>query len=418
MGIGPSTRANHFLFSAQLQLLGQRQVALIIIPTQVSKQPTTLANQLQQASPAGLIVLMRTQMVSQLEDAAGQDGHLDLRRTGVGFMAVVIRDDLGFDFLVKRHDVCYPFFNFFEQVSSLAGLAAGGTSQCGRYYIRYFDPESRSLRSPCHCSICNIIIEMTLMDISPNFRIPLELIRLLRLSRNITVLTGAGVSAESGLRTFREVNSSTISEQPLWSQYRPEDLATPEAFERNPELVWEFYAMRRLKADEVKPNPGHIALMRMEFLVPHFTLVTQNVDGLHQRAGSKRVIELHGNITRVRCSLGCSVFTEWEDIPGRVPTCPKCGANLRPDVVWFGEMLPRNELETALESARTCQIFFSIGTSSLVEPAASLARHAGQRGAIVVEVNTEKTSLTSSADYFLQGKSGQVLPELVKETWG
>jgi NAD-dependent deacetylase len=293
---------------------------------------------------------------------------------------------------------------YFEQVSTPAGLAAGGTSQCGHYYTRYCDLQYN--------------MNMPLVDKSLNFRFPHELIRLLRVSENITVLTGAGVSAESGLRTFRETNSSTTTGQTLWSQYRPEDLATPEAFERNPELVWDFYAMRRLKADEVKPNPGHIALMKMEFLVPHFTLVTQNVDGLHQRAGSKCVIELHGNITRVRCSHGCSVFTEWEDIPGRVPICPKCGANLRPDVVWFGEMLPRNKLEAALESARTCQIFFSIGTSSLVEPAASLARLAGQRGAIVVEVNTEETSLTPSADYFLQGKSGQVLPELVKETWG
>ena len=245
-----------------------------------------------------------------------------------------------------------------------------------------------------------------------------DLIRLLRVSNNIAALTGAGVSAESGLQTFREADSSTTAGQALWSRYRPEDLATPEAFERNPELVWEFYAMRRLKAGQVKPNAGHIALMEMGRHVPHFMLITQNVDGLHQQAGSERVIELHGNITRIKCSHGCGVFTEWEDIPGRVPICPNCGANLRPDVIWFGELLPRSELEAALEASRTCHVFFSIGTSGLVQPAASLAQLAKQYGAIVVEVNTEETALTASVDYFLQGKSGEVLPELVKKIWG
>ncbi len=258
---------------------------------------------------------------------------------------------------------------------------------------------------------------MPLATLSLDLRYPPDLIRSLRVSRNITVLTGAGVSAESGLQTFREANDSRATGQALWSQYRPEDLATPEAFERNLEMVWEFYAMRRLKAGEVKPNAGHIALMEMGRRVPQFTLITQNVDGLHQQAGSKNVIELHGNITRIKCSHGCGVYTEWEDIPGRVPVCPKCGANLRPDVVWFGEMLPPAELQAALEAARTSQVFFSIGTSGLVQPAASLARLAGQYGAIVVEVNTEETALTASVDYFLQGKSGEILPRLVKELW-
>ncbi len=248
--------------------------------------------------------------------------------------------------------------------------------------------------------------------------IPQALIDCLRVANYVTVLTGAGVSAESGLRTFRESIPSTSAEVPLWSQYRPEDLATPEAFERNPELVWEFYAMRRLKAGEVKPNPGHFALVEMGQHVPHFTLVTQNVDGLHQRAGSTDLIELHGNITRVKCSRGCGVYLEWDNEPGVVPTCPDCGAYLRPDVVWFGEILPREAFKAALEAARSCQVFFSIGTSGLVEPAASLARLAGQRGAIVVEVNIEETPLTTSADYFLQGKSGEILPLLVKASWG
>jgi NAD-dependent deacetylase len=245
-------------------------------------------------------------------------------------------------------------------------------------------------------------------------QIPLDLIRALRVTNNIAILTGAGVSSESGLQTFRESGSGKGSGDTLWSRYRPEDLATPEAFERNPELVWEFYAMRRLKAGEVKPNPGHFALAEMGRRIQNFTLITQNVDGLHQQAGSMGVIELHGNITRVKCSHGCGVLTKWDDTPGLIPTCPKCGAKLRPDVVWFGEMLPRIQLESAMEASRSCQVFFSVGTSGLVQPAASLAFLAKQNSAIIVEVNTEATPLTASADYFLQGRSGEVLPELVR----
>jgi NAD-dependent deacetylase len=244
-----------------------------------------------------------------------------------------------------------------------------------------------------------------------SIEIPSDLIHSLRAFRKVAALTGAGVSQESGLRTFRDTMDG------LWSQYRPEDLATPEAFERDPNLVWEFYAMRRLKTGEVQPNPGHVALTEMGRRVHHFTLITQNVDGLHQRAGSTGVIELHGNITRVRCARSCGVFTEWEDAPGSVPVCPKCGSNLRPDVVWFGEMLPHAELGAAMEAARMCQAFFSIGTSGLVQPAASLAFMAKEKGAIVVEINAEATPLTASADYFLQGKSGEILPELVRQVW-
>ena len=246
---------------------------------------------------------------------------------------------------------------------------------------------------------------------------PVKLMSLLRIANNITVLTGAGVSAESGLQTFREAKPAAGTGQALWSQYRPEDLATPEAFNRNPEMVWEFYSMRRLKAGQVKPNAGHYALADMEKHVPKFLLITQNVDGLHQKAGSKGVIELHGNITRVRCSNDCSAYTEWDDRQVGVPTCPKCGAKLRPDVVWFGEALPQKELEAALEATQACQVFFSIGTSGLVHPAASLARLAKRHGAIVVEVNIEETPLTSSADYFFREKSGEILPELVRQTW-
>jgi NAD-dependent deacetylase len=248
--------------------------------------------------------------------------------------------------------------------------------------------------------------------------IPDELIDRLRISNNVAALTGAGVSAESGLPTFRETGSAKASGPALWSRYRAEDLATPEAFERDPELVWEFYAMRRLRAGEVEPNPGHIALAELGRHIPHFTLITQNVDGLHQKSGSEGVIELHGNITRVICSRGCGVFTEGLDLSGNVPKCPKCGAKLRPDVVWFGEMLPREALQSALQAARDCQIFFSIGTSSLVQPAANLAVVAKQHGACLVEVNIEATNLTAVVDFFLQGQSGSILPELVKSVWG
>ena len=175
--------------------------------------------------------------------------------------------------------------------------------------------------------------------------------------------------------------------------------------------------MRRLKAGEVNPNPGHLALAEMGRKVPRFTLVTQNVDGLHQRAGSREVIELHGNITRVRCKNGCRVFTEWTDVPGEVPLCPNCGAKLRPDVVWFGEMLPQAELQAAVEAAKSCQVFYSIGTSAVVQPAASLAWVAKQAGAVLVEINPENTPLTPLADFFLRGKSGEILPELVRQVW-
>ena len=242
--------------------------------------------------------------------------------------------------------------------------------------------------------------------------IPPELVTFLRSSTHVAALTGAGVSQESGLRTFRDPMDG------LWAQYRPEDLATPEAFERTPELVWQFYAARRLKSGEVQPNAGHIALAEMERHLPHFTLITQNVDSLHQRAGSKSVVELHGNITRIKCSRGCGVFTEWEEIPGKAPICPTCGAKLRPDVVWFGEILQSDILETAVLATRTCNVFLSIGTSGLVQPAATLPMLAKQNGAVIVEINAEETPLTHSVDFIFRGKSGEILPEMVKAVWG
>jgi NAD-dependent deacetylase len=240
---------------------------------------------------------------------------------------------------------------------------------------------------------------------------PPELIHLLRSAVRVVAMTGAGASQESGLRTFRDSQSG------LWAQYRPEDLASPEAFVRDPKLVWDWYAWRREAVKNVKPNPGHYALAEMAKHIPEFTLITQNVDGLHRAAGSPRVIELHGNIRRVRCSE-CGMFAEtWKDDMVTVPRCAACGGMLRPDVVWFGESLPPTELESAVEAARTCDVYFSIGTSGVVQPAAALAHAAKNRGAAVIEVNAEPTPLTPKVSFALRGKSGEILPELVKACW-
>ena len=241
---------------------------------------------------------------------------------------------------------------------------------------------------------------------------PDEFVSLLRQTSKLVALTGAGVSQESGLRTFRDAQSG------LWAQYKPEELASPEAFARDPKLIWDWYAWRREAVKAVRPNPGHYALVEMERSLPGFTLITQNVDGLHRMAGSQNVLELHGNIQRVRCA-DCYTFTEiWGDDAESVPRCAVCGGLLRPDVVWFGEALPRDQLEAAVEAARGCDVFFSIGTSGVVQPAASLAFAAHNRGAVVVEVNAEPTPLTSKADFVFQGRSGEILPELVKAVWG
>ena len=241
---------------------------------------------------------------------------------------------------------------------------------------------------------------------------PADLLTYLHRVSKLAALTGAGVSQESGLRTFRDAQTG------LWAQYKPEDLASPEAFARDPKLIWDWYAWRREAVKAVRPNPGHYALAEIEERVSKSTLITQNVDGLHRLAGSRNLLELHGNILRVRCSVCHASAEAWGDDAEVVPLCEACGGLLRPDVVWFGETLPREQLEAAVEAARTCDVFFSIGTSGVVQPAASLAHAARNRGAVVVEINSEPTPLTQKADYFLQGKSGEVLPKLVKALWG
>ena len=244
-----------------------------------------------------------------------------------------------------------------------------------------------------------------------HFASPLGLVESLRQAQHVAVLTGAGISAESGLQTFRDAQTG------LWTKFRPEELATPQAFRRNPKLVWDWYAARREQAEQVRPNPGHLALVDIEQHVPRLTLITQNVDGLHQRAGSKSVLELHGNIHRYKCFQEGIIVASYPDTGEVPPRCPRCGGFLRPDVVWFGEMLPADVLQAAAEAAYKCDVFFSIGTSGLVEPAASLAHLALQHGAVIVEINPTETPLTSLATYPLSRPAGQVLPALVRATW-
>ena len=220
------------------------------------------------------------------------------------------------------------------------------------------------------------------------------------------VLTGAGVSAESGVPTFREAQSG------LWERYDPLELATPEAFDRDPELVWRWYRWRRELVAAADPNPAHHALAQLSELVPRLTLVTQNVDGLHQRAGSRDVIEFHGNLFVDQCQAE-SRGVDCEDTAS-VPTCANCGAPVRPGVVWFGEAIPEAALNVSFAAANDCDVFVSAGTSSLVYPAAGLMELAEEAGAITIEVNPNPTERSDEFSYSLRGNAGTVLPDLIK----
>jgi NAD-dependent deacetylase len=235
----------------------------------------------------------------------------------------------------------------------------------------------------------------------------------LRSAHAVTVMTGAGISAESGVPTFRGTDG-------LWRNYSAADLATPEAFGRDPRLVWQWYRWRRGIIGRAEPNPGHLALARVQSRIHEFALITQNVDGLHQRAGSTHVTELHGNIWRARCARGCGVVRDASgEAPGDgpageqdlVPVC-SCGALLRPDVVWFGEALDESRVDVALRAAKSCQVFLAIGTSALVYPAAGLPLVAANAGALVVEINVDNTPLTPHAGLVLRAKAAEVLPGL------
>jgi NAD-dependent deacetylase len=227
-------------------------------------------------------------------------------------------------------------------------------------------------------------------------------------AKNIVVLTGAGISSESGVPTFRGKDG-------LWKNYRPEELATPEAFQAHPKIVWEWYDWRRGLISQKKSNPGHIALAELEKL-RNLTLITQNVDGLHQQAGSRNVLELHGNIWRLRCTA-CSRSYEDRTHPLTwPPLCGYCRGLLRPDVVWFGEALKPEVIEHGLRSVIEADVMLVIGTSAQVQPAASLAWRARRLGVFVIEINIEETPLTDQADMVITGCSGQVLPFLVRQS--
>ena len=255
----------------------------------------------------------------------------------------------------------------------------------------------------------NELVQPTLVNI------PIDLVQKLKASQYFAVLTGAGVSAESGIPTFREAQTG------LWAQYNPEELATPQAFQAHPYLVWQWYQWRRTIISKSDPNPGHLALAKMESHLKDqgnkFTLITQNVDGFHQRAGNKDAIELHGNIHHSKC-FDC-------DAPGpgnlfikdELPHCQICDGLLRPDVVWFGEGLPSKSLEAAWQAAHNCDVFFSIGTSAWVQPAASLPLVALENGALVIEINPNITQLSHHTTYQLQESAGNVLPALVTAVW-
>jgi NAD-dependent deacetylase len=235
-------------------------------------------------------------------------------------------------------------------------------------------------------------------------------------ARRVVASTGAGVSRESGVPTFRDAMEG------LWAKYDPTQLATPEAFRANPRLVWDFYAYRRDLVRQTQPNPGHHALVELEALVPHFALITQNVDQHHQTAGSRDIIPLHGNLFAFKCSLDCQgsptpiAYTDPPADSGSPlpPPCPHCGRGLvRPDVVWFGETLPIQHLSRAFEEAQSCDVMLVIGTSGAVYPAAQLPIEALKAGATVIEINPQPSELTPHMSLYLPGPSGEVLPKLV-----
>ncbi len=237
-----------------------------------------------------------------------------------------------------------------------------------------------------------------------------HLIDRLRSAQHIVVLTGAGMSAESGIATFRQGPSA------LWTNVDPEEVATPKAFGRDPERVWRWHLERRDSMAAAQPNPGHIALAELEQHVPRLTLITQNVDGLHRRAGSHNVIELHGNLLQARCATEGTIYDTWP-APPPLPRCPECNALLRPNVVWFGERLDSALLEQAQAASFDCDMLIAIGTSGLVAPAATFPMNARAQRALLIEINPEKTPLSRHVRYGFRQPVGHVLPALVAAAW-
>lgn len=229
-------------------------------------------------------------------------------------------------------------------------------------------------------------------------------------STRLAVFTGAGVSKESGIPTFREPETG------LWARYNPMELATPEAYRANPAFVWRWYEHRFGITTEAEPNAGHRAIAELEELLPRVLVITQNVDGLHQRAGSTHVVELHGSMNSLRCIDGKHRGFRWKDFadqPEKPPRCPKCGDYLRPEVVWFGEGLPSEALSAAQQLSGGCDVMLVVGTSGVVYPAAAVPMVAKEAGATVIDVNPERDALARICDLFLRGPGGDVLPRLV-----
>lgn len=231
----------------------------------------------------------------------------------------------------------------------------------------------------------------------------------------VAILTGAGVSKESGVPTFRDAMDG------LWAKYDPEELATPLAFLANPKLVWDWYQWRREMVSKAKPNPGHIALAKLQEYKARVHVITQNVDDLHEQAGSKDIIHLHGNIAQDKCFKNCQgdptlidISTLDYDKDVGPPRCPHCGEFVRPNVVWFGEMLPPDEIRRAAEISKTCDVMLVVGTSGMVSPASRLPEIAKEAKAEVIEVNPDETPISALADWTLRGASGVMLPKVIE----
>ena len=225
-------------------------------------------------------------------------------------------------------------------------------------------------------------------------------------ARSVTVLTGAGISADSGVPTFRGADG-------LWQNYRAEELATPEAFTRDPRLVWEWYNWRRELLATRSPNAAHRALVELERRVERFWLITQNVDGLHPDAGSLKLSEIHGNIWKVRCTQCGQVETNRAVPIPLLPRCTTCSGLLRPHIVWFGESLDPDDLDRSVTAVGSCEVLLIVGTSGLVYPAASFASLAKQAGAFVAEINLDPTPNSQIVDIAIGGRAAEVVPELL-----
>jgi NAD-dependent deacetylase len=236
-----------------------------------------------------------------------------------------------------------------------------------------------------------------------------KIVNVLKNTKKLTVLTGAGISAESGIPTYRGSGG-------IWNKFRAEDLAAPEAFARDPELIWKWYGERQQDALRCEPNPAHFVMAEMEKYFPMFILITQNIDNLHQRAGNSNILELHGNLFKARCigekcpTAGAPFEFVLGDNP--LPRCRKCNELLRPHIVWFGEALDHDVLKQSFDKSVSCDTFMVIGTSAQVQPAASLPLYASTSGAVLIEVNLEKTSITPHSDISIQGKAGKILQKI------